>query len=212
MARAMHPNPIFRQTEKAAARDFASERGFGQLSVNGENGPLAAHVPFLLQGEAALLHLVRSNPVLRALKDGPLPAVIAVTGPDSYVSPDWYVGRDQVPTWNYVAVHLRGRLERLPDEALRRVIDRQSAFFEARLAPKTPWTTGKLTPEVLTRMVRAIAPCRLLVEDIASTFKLSQNKTVEDRTSAAHNMKAHDIGSEPHIVAALMLGIGEKEE
>lgn len=118
---------------------------------------MLAHVPFLLEGDCADLHLVRSNPILRGL-DTSCPAVISVTGPDGYISPDWYGLADQVPTWNYVAVHLRGTLERRPEAELRALLDRQSAFFEARLAPKPPWIADKMPKEVLARMMRAIAP------------------------------------------------------
>ena len=106
----MHPNSAFRQTSAAANLAFARARGFGMLTLNGPEGPLAAHVPFLIdaEGTALDLHLARSNPIARA----PLPAsaLMAVSGPDAYISPDWYGVADQVPTWNYVAVHLRGTL------------------------------------------------------------------------------------------------------
>jgi len=46
----MHPNPAFRQSPADANLGFARDRGFGILSVNGQDGPLAAHVPFLLLG------------------------------------------------------------------------------------------------------------------------------------------------------------------
>ncbi len=126
----MHPNPLFRGVEAARNIAFARSRGFGVLSVNGADGPLLSHVPFVLEpgGDVAELHLVRSNPIVRALAQ-PADAVIAVSGADSYVSPDWYGVDDQVPTWNYVAVHLRGRLEQLPPEELRGVLDRLSAEY-----------------------------------------------------------------------------------
>ncbi len=111
--------------------------------------------------------------------------MIAVDGPDGYVSPDWYGVADQVPTWNYVAVHLRGRLERRPQKEIRGVVNRLSALFEARLAPKPPWTSGKMTPEVLERMLKSIAPFHLHVEEALSTVKLSQNKNDRARLAAA---------------------------
>ncbi len=100
----MHPNPIFRQAETQQNLAFARDRGFGILSVNGPDGPLLAYVPFLLAADGATLdlHLVRSNPIARAITT-PQPAVMAISGPDSYVSPDWYGVDDQVPTWNNIA-------------------------------------------------------------------------------------------------------------
>ena len=201
----MHPNPVYHDADDAQNLAFARERGFGVLAVNGADWPMLSHVPFLLSedGSMAELHLVRSNPIVRRLKE-PAGACIAVSGPDSYVSPDWYDVPDQVPTWNYVAVHLRGTLELLPAEALRDVLDRQSALFEDRLAPKTPWTTRKMTPEVLDRMMRAIVPCRMRISDVDGTWKLNQNKPDAVRLRAARSVEASGLGTGLAELAALM--------
>ena len=198
----MHQNPAFRKTPEDETLAFIRARSFGTLAVNAEGGPLLSHVPFLLSedGAKADLHLMRSNPILRLSEPD---AVIAVTGPDAYISPDWYGVADQVPTWNYVAAHLRGRLTRLPDRDMHDMLDRQSAGFEVRLLPKTPWTTAKMTPEVLQRMMRMIVPCRLLIEDIQATWKLGQNKTPDARRSAADRITT-GVGNELSALADLM--------
>ncbi len=208
----MHPNLSFRTTPEERNLAFARERGFGILAVNAETGPLLAHIPFALpeSGGHADLHLLRSNPILRALNT-PQPAVIAVSGPDGYVSPDWYGVPDQVPTWNYVAIHLRGRLERLAQEEMRAMLDRQSAHFEEMLIPKTPWKTAKMTPEVLARMMRQIVPCRLNVEKVDGTWKLNQNKSDAARLSAADYMLAFGHGQEVQLLSGLMRGPFETE-
>mgnify|MGYP000527442030 CR=1 FL=1 len=124
----MHPNPAFRQVPAEDSLAFAKDRGFGTLCINADSGPLLAHVPFVVTesgGLSALIHLARSNAIARSAL--PAPAVLAVMGPESYISPDWYGTPDQVPTWNYVAVHLRGVLEPLPETALQRIVDAVSA-------------------------------------------------------------------------------------
>ena len=85
----MHPNPIFHDQTAQRNIAFARDRAFGILAVNGDAGPVMAHVPFLIDEDGAHLHLhlVRSNPIARALKT-PTPARIAASGPDGYVSPD----------------------------------------------------------------------------------------------------------------------------
>lgn len=203
----MHPNPVFHTATRAENIAFARERGFGLLAVASSGAPMLAHVPFLLDeaGEEVELHLVRSNPIARAL-DGPLAARLAVSGPDGYVSPDWYGVEDQVPTWNYVAVHLTGWLEPLPGEALRGVLDRLSAQFEARLAPKREWTAEKMDAGALERMMRMIVPCRMVVEDVAGTWKLSQNKPDAVRGAAADHM-AQGVGAELEALARMMRGL-----
>lgn len=201
----MHPNPVFHDADTSRNIAFARARAFGVLAVNADDGPFLSHVPFLLSDDAtsADLHLVRSNPIAR-MGSGPHRAKIVVSGPDSYVSPDWYAVVDQVPTWNYIAVHLTGTLERLPQDAMRDMLDRQSAAYEDQLIPKTPWTTAKMTPEVLEKMMRMIVPFRFTVTGIDGTWKLGQNKPEEVRIAAAMQMAEHGIGSETQDIARMM--------
>lgn len=203
----MHPNPIFHTQTVDRNIAFARERAFGVLAVNGTDGPLMAHVPVLVDGAGAFadIHLVRSNPIARALKT-PMQAKIAISGADSYISPDWYDVADQVPTWNYIAVRLTGTLERLPQEQMRDMLDRQSAHFEDQLLPKAPWKTAKMTPDVLERMMRQIAPFRMAITGVDGTWKLNQNKPDDVRLRAADHVEAYGMGSETAILSALMRG------
>jgi len=199
----MHPNPAFRKVADDVTLGFVRTRAFGVLVVNAEGGPFLSHVPFLLSedGGAADLHLVRSNPIARL--DG-VSAVIAVSGPDGYVSPDWYGLDDQVPTWNYVAAHIRGRLERLGDHLMRDMLDRQSAAYEERLLPKRPWTAEKMNADALDRLMRSILPFRLHVERIDATWKLNQNKPEAARLGAVEAMAGSAVGQQTDALARLM--------
>ena len=205
----MHPNPAFRKIPDETNLDHARERGFGILSVNGDAAPLIAHIPFALSknGKSADLHLLRSNPITRTCAK-PLPAVIAVSGPDSYIPPDWYGVNDLVPTWNYVAIHLRGTLTQLPADDLRRSLDTLAAQFEERLLPKPPWNNHKMPPEMLAKMMRMIVPFRFDVETVDGTWKLGQNKPDVARVSAADHVSAYGIGQETALLAALMQNSG----
>lgn len=199
----MHPNPVYRQETAERNLAFAGDRGFGALAVNGPDGPLLSHVPFVLGDGFAEMHLVRSNPIARAL-GAPMPALLAVSGPDGYVSPDWYGLADQVPTWNYVAVHLRGTLRLLTGDALRGHLDRLSATFENRIAGKAPWLVDKVDGGALDRLMRMIVPCRFDIASVEGTWKLGQNKPDSARTGAAQGMEAAGIGAEVSVLARLM--------
>lgn len=201
----MHPNPTYRHSDPQHTLDFARKRGFGILSINGEFGPIAAHIPFVISADGTYLeaHVMRSNPIARALSTDQ-PALFAVSGPDGYISPDWYGVDDQVPTWGYVSVHLRGSLERLPQDDLRGVLDRLSDEFEARLAPKPIWKTDKVTPDVLAKMMRMLTPIRLNIASVDSTWKLAQPKSQAARDGAADGMEVSPIGSGQAELAQLM--------
>jgi transcriptional regulator len=206
----MHPNPAYRQQPEARALDFARERGFGTVTVAGPAGVLAAHVPFVMAEGVLAAHMVRSNPLARHLTDGPATALMIVSGPDGYISPDWYGEDDRVPTWNYAAVHLRGQLRLLDADLLRTHLDRLSENFEARLAPKPIWKSGKMTPDVLARMMRQIVPVEMTIKAVDSTFKLSQNGADSSRLGAAAGLAAGGTpGMETAALAALMRGAGD---
>ncbi|MEP5731389.1 MAG: FMN-binding negative transcriptional regulator [Sulfitobacter sp.] len=206
----MHPNPVFHDADKVQNISFARERGFGVLAVQNDDFPMLSHIPFLLnaEGSVAEFHLVRSNPIARILKT-PRNAKIAVSGPDSYISPDWYEVIDQVPTWNYVAVHLTGVIELRPQKDLLDLLDRQAAFYEDRLTPKPAWKTAKMTEAVRDKMMRMILPCRMEIHSLDGTWKLGQNKPDTARTAAADQVSGYGFGSETGILAALMHGASE---
>lgn len=201
----MHPNPAFRKSDASSALELAKHRGFGVLSINGPEGPLASHIPFIIStdGKSAEAHLVCSNPIVRAISEA-TPALLAISGPDGYISPDWYGVENQVPTWNYLAAHLRGTVQVLPQDKLPAHLDRLSASFEERLAPKPIWKMEKVSPEALTKMMRMIVPVRFEISTIDSTRKLAQNKPDAARLGAADGIETSTIGSELSALAQLM--------
>lgn len=201
----MYQNSMFRNSDATHTIDVARDRGFGMLAVNGTDAPVAIHIPFVISDDGAYLeaHVMRTNLILREL-DIAKQALMAINGPDSYISPDWYGVDDQVPTWNYIAVHLRGTLTRLPQDELRGILDRLSANFETRLAPKPSWTADKMTAEVLEKLMRMIVPIRMEIESADSTWKLGQNKTEQARIGAADGLEASPIGTEPAKIATHM--------
>ncbi len=146
---------------------------------------------------------MRSNPILTLL-DKPRAAVMAVNGGDSYVSPDWYGVGQLVPTWNYVAVHLRGQLCRLPQADLRGVLERLSLAMETRLLPKSIWGLEKLTDENFAKMARMIVPVAMQVDQVDGTWKLGQNKPPASLAGAAAGVSEYGFGVETNKLAALM--------
>ncbi|MDV4144779.1 MULTISPECIES: FMN-binding negative transcriptional regulator [Shimia] len=207
----MHPNPTFHIATRDENLAFARERGFGMLALSSDGAPHLSHVPFIISedGTAAELHLARSSATARAAKET-RPATLAVTGPDGYISPDWYDMPDQVPTWNYVAVHLSGRLVPLPDTALRDQLDRLSEAFETRLLPKPVWQSSKMDAEALSRLLRMIRPFRFEIDDVQGTWKFSQNKPDAARLGAASHVAGSSIGSDLALLSGLMQAPIEK--
>jgi len=177
----MHPNRTFHWTDEQELLAFVAQLSFATICVD---GPTVVHAPVVVAGPDRLLfHVSRSNAAAAKL-DGAR-AVASVTGPDFYVSPDWYGTPDQVPTWNYLAVEAEGPLRRLDEAELARLLDDLSAAHEARLAPKTPWTSDKMTAGRFEAMLKAIVGFEMRIEALRGTRKLGQNKKPEDRERVA---------------------------
>ena len=184
----MYTPPMFK-TDRAASLAFAEARGFGTICAWDGAKPIASLLPFYLDyaddgTPRVAFHVARGNALI-ALADGTSSWLLAVNGADAYVSPDWYVSPDQVPTWLYQAVHLTGAVRKLSDEELSVQIDTLSAKFEDRLAPKRPWKSSKMTAGRLDAMKKAIVGLTMNVEGIEGSFKLNQHKSDADYAAIA---------------------------
>jgi transcriptional regulator len=184
----MYTPPFFKQ-DHAASLAFAEERGFGTVCAWNGTRPIASSLPFYLSGAddgtvEVLFHVARQNPLAK-LADGTTSWLLAVNGPDAYVSPDWYVSPDQVPTWLYQSVHLTGTVRVLSDDELAVQIDTLSEKFENWLLPKKPWTSTKMTPARLETMKKAIVGLVMTVVDVEGSFKLNQHKSEADYMAIA---------------------------
>ena len=184
----MYTPPMFK-SDRAAGLAFAQARGFGTICAWDGKKPIASPLPFYLDyaddgTPRAAFHVARGNPLI-ALADGTSSWLLAVNGADAYVSPDWYVSPDQVPTWLYQTVHLTGAVRRLSDAELSVQIDTLSAKFEDWLLPKPPWKSSKMTAGRLDAMKKAIVGLSMNVEEVEGSFKLNQHKSDADYAAIA---------------------------
>jgi len=202
----MYTPPPFKP-DRTASLAFAEARGFGLVCVCDGKKPVASLVPFYLSDAAdgtpqAAFHVARQNPLVQ-FADEASPWLLAISGPDAYVSADWYVSPDQVPTWLYQEVHLTGPVRKLSDDELALQIDTLSAKFENRLLPKKPWTSGKMAAGRLEAMKKAIVGLSMSVEEIEGSFKLNQHKSEADYAAVATVLASQpDTGSQQ--IAGLM--------
>jgi transcriptional regulator len=195
----MHPNAAFRADHEAQIDALIERSPFAAIFAATHDGPRVAHAPLLRTGPASFrFHLARGNMLTRHL-DG-AQALAVLNGPDAYVSPRWYADPEQVPTWNYLAVELEGAVRRLDDAVLPGLLEALSDRHEARIAEGTPWTMAKMPEHKLRPMLAAIVAFDLEVSAVRPTFKLSQNKSAEERERVAAGLKAQG----DHALAALV--------
>lgn len=184
----MHPNRKFHIADRAEMAAFVREQGFGLVVARTPEGLRAVHVPVLLKGERLLFHVSKGNLIHDALLAG-AEALFVATGTHGYVSPDWYGLDDKVPTWNYQAVELEGRVHPLGREALVGLLDALSEEHEARLAPKPVWRRDKMSEGRFEGLCKAITGFALDIAEWRGTAKFDQDKTPEVRARVADELE-----------------------
>jgi transcriptional regulator len=171
-------------------RALVAAVGVAQLVTVGPDGePDATLVPILWRADRVVAHLATANPHARRLGDRR--ALLVVTGPDSYVSPSWYATTAQhgrvVPTWNYSAVQLRGRLRVVTDPD--RLLAVVTALTERHEAGRPhPWEVGDAPAEYVRAQLRAIVGVEIEVDAVAAKAKLSQNRTPADQAGVIEGL------------------------
>ncbi|MCB2075047.1 MAG: FMN-binding negative transcriptional regulator [Novosphingobium sp.] len=195
----MHPNPAFRHEDRAVLEAIVEEIGFGTVFAATPDGPRVGHAPLASTGDGALhFHLAHGNALTRHL-DG-ITALAVVNGPDAYVSPRWYSSRDQVPTWNYIAVELEGRVRRMDGDGLRGHIETLVDRQEAQVEGGERWSLDEIADAQFASLAKGIVGFEMEIQAWRATFKLSQNKSDEDRANVAAALDAQGAKAIAHLM------------
>nr|UTI67659.1 AptP [Actinoallomurus sp. ID145808] len=183
------------------------------VATNGAQTPYATHVPVIIdryaagpdQGEslvgASLLgHMNRTNDHWRALQDGGN-VLVVFQGPHFYISPVAYERRPAAPTWNFITVHLRGRIEPIaPGEPTFDVVTSTVQALEE--VAGTAWDmTGSL--DYFRKIQPGVGAFRVHVEKVEAMFKLSQEHSAEVRRSIRDHLSAHGGGMSRELFEAM---------
>jgi len=195
----------FAQTDRAAQLELIDRYPFGTLMTVAAGRLAISTIPFLIGDDRASLigHIARANTHWREFAAA-TDVAVGFIGPHAYISPNWYHSANMVPTWNYVAVEVRGTIELLEDRAARLdVVDRLSARHE--MALPQPWSTSKLDPTMRDKLLDAIVAFRVSIAAIEAKMKLGQNRKPDDVHGAADALRAAASESKESELAILMI-------
>jgi len=145
-------------------------------------------------------HLARGNAITRHL-DGST-ALVVVNGPDAYVSPRWYTDRATVPTWDYVALELEGRVRRMDDDGLEAFLYRVIERFEGRLGGEQ-WSSDETPEGVWNGLFRGIMGFEMEILAWRPTLKMSQKKSPEERERIAAGLAENGSPALAHLMRTL---------
>ncbi|MFE2752881.1 FMN-binding negative transcriptional regulator [Actinosynnema sp. NPDC059335] len=215
----MYVPPLYRATHDEWPRAIVRDYPLATLVTNGPRTPLATHLPVVrppdapqdgdLVGATLWGHLNRANGHWRALADRPA-AVLIFTGPNSYITPTTYRTSPAAPTWDFVSVHLHGRVEPLDsrEESLD-VVKRTAEVFEAAFGDG--WV-AESSHEYFGRIVGGVGAFRFHVESVDSMFKLSQEKPPEVQARIMASLGEAGRGTALELCRIMRLhGLGRDE-
>lgn len=201
----MYTPTAFQSTDLGLLDALVAADAFVTLVTTDGTGAIAAsHLPVLYRRASDVVvlegHWARPNPQAHQGET----AMAIVHGPHAYVSPGWYPDHEaaaRVPTWNYAAAHLYGRLERFDDaERLGDLVGRMADYFEAGVGGAWRYDHAR---EGHRTQLRGIVGFRFDVERIELKAKLNQNHPAANRRAVITALQASN-GEDGRAVAAMM--------
>jgi len=177
-----------------------------------QDGLEANHIPLHLVAASAGMplgvlqgHVARANPLWKTAQTE-ANALVIFQGPQAYVSPAWYPSKAEhgkvVPTWNYVAVHARGRLVVRDDpDWLRNFLNGFVATHESKV--KSLWTMDDAPADYIDKMLTAIVGFEIQITSLTGKWKVSQNRPASDRSGVASALN-HTNHTEKSAMAELV--------
>lgn len=208
----MYLPTVFAEKDAAFIANFVDRHPLATVVINGHDGLIIDHIPFmredeLIAGHRLIAHAAKANSLWRALDAG-APAVLIFSGAGAYISPSLYPSKQKthevVPTWNYVAIHIHGRLSYTSDDLEKRaIVDRLTNKMEA--ARTEPWKMSDAPTRYINQMLQGIVGLTFEIDSVVAKTKASQNRLPEDRAGALAGLANNDeTGEAAHVIERWM--------
>ena len=176
----------FHNNDGAAIKAFIRKNSFGILISQSESKMLATHIPLELSADETKLtgHISRANPQWK--KFDSLSDVLAIfPGPHAYISSSWY-DHENVPTWNYIAVHVYGKIKIIEGEALYQSLKHLVDKYESKSA--IPVSVEQMSPAYVQKSIQGIVGFEIAITAIEAAYKLSQNRDQKNYQNIIHEL------------------------
>jgi len=171
--------------------------GFGTLvTLSNSHQLVASHIPMLIDGSSGekgtiFGHIARGNSQWRDF-DKDTEALAMFVGPQAYISPLWYETTKRtgevVPTWDYIAVHVYGRVSFFEDSSrLLDLVTRLTNHHEAEFSK--PWRVSDAPKKYIDSELKSIVGFEMPISKIEGKWKMSQNRPLDDREGAIRGLR-----------------------
>ncbi|WBF55101.1 FMN-binding negative transcriptional regulator [Lysinibacillus sp. JK80] len=176
----MYVPKYYKVSDLEEIKEFIQHNSFATIVSIRKGKPIAAHIPVLLkkiEDDYYLTgHLAYGNPLWKTFEEVQ-DILVIFNGPHTYISSSWYE-HENVPTWNYQAVHVYGKASLIEGIALEQ--DLTSLLEKYESFRENPVLWDKLSPELLQQEMKGIKGFKIKVEEVQAAYKLSQNRNASD--------------------------------
>ena len=184
----------YREEDQKEIIQFLKGNGFPALVSQHEGKLVATHLPVEIlenpDGTLTILgHMSRANPQWKTF--GEQEVLLIFQGAHTYVSPRWY-NHPNVPTWNYLIVHVYGTVRMVEGEELYTLLSQLVQKHEVN----SGYSLEALPADLVEKEIKGVAGFALQVTRIDAASKLSQNRDDESYASIVTQLEArHDAAS-----------------
>lgn len=201
----MYNLPYYKEKDPGVIKEFISRYPFAFLTgCNAECQPIATQVPVFLEEENGRKilrgHIMRNTDHHQAFKHNSN-VLVVFTGHHTYVSGTWYSDPHIASTWNYMSVHVKGKIRFLGDQALEDVLRKTSLHFENH-NEASPTVFDNLPDTFKQRFMHAIVAFEIEVTAIDNVFKLSQDRDLKSYLNIISKLR--EQGEDGRVIAAEM--------
>lgn len=191
----MYNLPYFKEADQQVVLEFIHQHPFSFIAGCDENNkPVATQIPVFIEERDDKLylsgHMMKQTDHHKAFEKNPN-VLCVFTGHHTYVSATWYSNPNQASTWNYMSVHVKGKLKFLNEEALIDVLKKTSLHFEND-NENSSTVYDNLPEDYRNRLIKAIVAFEVEVESIDNVFKLSQNRDKESYKHIIEKLNQQD--------------------
>jgi transcriptional regulator len=197
-------------TDKQEAISFMQKYSFATIITAVNDVPEATHLPFLVKQENdkvyLLSHFAKANPQSAQIIDKT--SLVIFTEPHAYISPKNYEKEENVPTWNYIAIHAYGKAVIIEEESKKaELLQHTINFYDPGYMQQ--WET--LSDHYKSKMMKGIVAFKIEITDLQGKQKLSQNRTEQERENIISSLSQSTDTNEKEIAAYMSkLSDGQK--
>lgn len=170
--------------------DFIQENSFGIIVTTEKGQPTATHLPMQLLKDGDVFyitgHMAYANPQWKTFEGENV--LIIFQGPHAYISSSWYI-HENVPTWNYQAVHVYGTASLMSEEELEKDLTLLLQKYEHHRENAVLWET--LSSETK-KQIKGVVGFKIHIQEIQAAYKLSQNRNEEDYNNIINKLNEED--------------------